>query len=66
MKYPDFLHVDITSDKLKIDQKTWGEGRHGQKWVWPILSRDSKIDCVSRMNRWGEPIFCMLVQIQES
>ena len=41
-------------------------GGHGQKWVWPVWSRDPKIDYIPRMNRWDELIFCMLVQIQES
>ena len=26
-------------------------GWHGQKWVWPLWSRDSKIDSISIMNR---------------
>ena len=26
---------------------------HGQKWVWPIWSLDSKIDCISRKNWWN-------------
>ena len=25
----------------------------GQKWLWPILSLDSEIDCFSRMNGWN-------------
>ena len=41
-------------------------GGHGQKWVWPVWSRDSKINCISRMKRWNELIFRMLEQIQES
>ena len=24
---------------------------YGRKWVWPKVSLDSKIDCISRMNR---------------
>ena len=39
--------------------------KHGQKWVWPVWSWDSKSDCISRMNRWNKPIFCMPVQIQK-
>ena len=39
---------------------------HGQKWVWPVWSQDSKIGCISRMKLWKELIFCMVVQIQES
>ena len=30
------------------------------------LVTDSEIDCISRMNRWNELMFCILVQIQES
>ena len=26
---------------------------HGQKWVWPIWSLSSKIDCISRKNWWN-------------
>ena len=41
-------------------------GGHGLKWVSPVWSRDSKIDCISRMSWWNELIFCMLMQIQKS
>ena len=41
-------------------------GGHGQKWVWPVWSGDSKTDCTSRMNGWNEVIFWLLMQIQES
>ena len=51
MKYPDFFHVDTSSHNLKFDQEM------------PVWSRDSEIDRISRMNRWNELIFCMLVQI---
>ena len=27
MKWPDFLRVDATSHKLKVDQKIW-------RWAW--------------------------------
>ena len=64
LKWPDFLHVDANSHELTVDQNILGG--HGQKWVWPIWSRDSTIDCISRMSRCNELIFCMLVQIQES
>ena len=64
MKEPDFLHVDPDSQKLKADQKfiewAWSE------WVWLVWSRDSKINCISKLNRWNKLIFCILVQIQES
>ena len=58
------MHVDTDSQKLKTGQKFIG--RHGQKWMWPVWSRDFKIDFISKMNRWNKLIFCMLVQIQES
>ena len=32
-------------------------GGYGQKWVWPAWSQDSKIGCISKMNRWNELIF---------
>ena len=40
-------------------------GGHGQKWMWPVWSWDSKIDCISKLYRWNNLIFCMLVQMQE-
>ena len=55
MKQSDFLDVDIHSHKIKVDEKCLGE--HSQKWVWPVWSQDSKIDCISRINRWNELIF---------
>ena len=64
MKQPDFLLADISSYKLKVDQKLLGG--HRQKWLWAVWSWDSEIDCISRMDRWNELIFSMLVQIQES
>ena len=39
MKQPHFLHIDTSSQKLKVDLK----------WVQPTWSLDSKIDCFSRM-----------------
>ena len=30
MKWPDFLHVDTNSHKLKVDQKKFG-------WAWPEM-----------------------------
>ena len=26
-------------------------GGHAQKWMWPVRSRDSKIDCVSKIEQ---------------
>ena len=46
MKQPHFQHVDTNSQKLKIEDFLIG---HGQKWVWPIWSLDSKIDVISRI-----------------
>ena len=37
-----------------------------QKWVWTIWSWNSKIDCISKVNRWNKVIFFMMVRIQES
>ena len=34
--------------KQKLIDKIMGS--HGQKWVWPLWSRDSKIGCISRTN----------------
>ena len=48
MREPDFLQVDTNSHKLKVDQKILGG--HGQRWVWPAWSQDSKSDSISRMN----------------
>ena len=31
-----------------------------------IMASHSEIDCIARMNKWNELIFCMLLQIQES
>ena len=55
----DFLHVDTNSHKIKVTKYFWGG--HGQKWVWPVVSQDSKIDCTSKMNKWNKLIFCKLV-----
>ena len=37
-----------------------------QKLVLPVWSWDSKIHCISKMNRWNKVIFFMLVRIQQS
>ena len=50
VKYPVFsLHVDTYSHKFTVDPKFLVGC--GQKWVWQVWSLDSKIDCISRMNR---------------
>ena len=64
VKLADILHVDTNSHKLKIDKNF--SGGHGQKWVWPVRSWDSKINCISKMNRSNALTFCMLVLIQEN
>ena len=48
MKQPNTFHVDTSSQKLKVDRKFLVV--HGQKWVRPIWSLDSKINCILRMN----------------
>ena len=60
----DFLHVDTPSQKLKADQKFFCG--HDQKWIWSVWSWDSKIDCISKTNRWNKLFLCMQLQIQES
>ena len=62
MKQLHFLNVNTNLQKLKTHRK-FSVG-HGQKWVWPICSRDSKIDCILRMNRCNQQIFCMLVHVE--
>ena len=60
------MHVDTDLQliQLNADQK-FCVGMV-KKWVWPVWSQESKIDCISKMNRLNELIFCMLVEIQES
>ena len=41
-------------------------GGHGQKYAWSFWSWDSKFGYISKLNRWNNLIFCMLVQMQES
>ena len=58
------MHVDTDSQKINADKNVLGV--NGQKWVWPVWSQESKIDCILKMSRWNKLIFCMLAQIQES
>ena len=44
LELTDFLHGDTDSQKLKTDQNFLGG--HSQKWMWPVWSWDSKIDCL--------------------
>ena len=55
MKQPDFVHALTNSHKLKLDQNifVWAVS----KMVWPVCLQDSKIDCISKMNRWNELFF---------
>ena len=39
-----FLRVKRESQKLKVDQKSFG--KHGQKLVWPVWSQISIIDFI--------------------
>ena len=39
---------------------------HGQKWMWPVWSREFKIDSISKMNRRNKLTFWMLVETRES
>ena len=55
MNWPDFMHVDTNSHKLKVDKIFFGG--HRQKWVWSVWSQDSKTDCILKMNKWNELIF---------
>ena len=41
-------------------------GGHGQKWLWLVWSRDSKINCVTKLNWWNKLIFCMLIKSQRA
>ena len=50
MKQPHFKQVDKNPQKLKIENFLV---RHNQKWVWLILSLDSKFDSISRLNQWN-------------
>ena len=51
--------------EIKIWLKIIGGG-HGQKWVWPVGSQDSKIGCNSRGKQWNKLISDVFIQIQES
>ena len=50
------LVTDGVTDFVHVDTKFFW-WRHGQKWVWPVWSWDTKIDCISRMKRWNRLIF---------
>ena len=42
------MHVDIGLQKSKASQEFFG---WACKWMYPVWSRNSKIDCISKMNR---------------
>ena len=46
------MHVNIDLQTLKADQKLLGG--HGKKWVWSVWSHNSKIDCISKMNKFSK------------
>ena len=48
MKWPDFLHVDANSHKLKVDQKIFGWAL-SEMGVTTLVTSVSG-DCISRMN----------------
>ena len=63
VKWSDFLHFDTNSHKPKFNKKCF-------EWAWSEMDVTSlvmelRIDSILRLNWWNEPIFCMLVQIQE-
>ena len=43
---------------LKLVEKYWD--RRGQKWIWPLWSKDTKIELMNKL------IFGVLIKIQES
>ena len=56
-----FIQVHINLTLIKI---FWvGMVKDGQPFF--TIFQGSEIDCISKMNWWNEPIFCMLVQIQK-
>ena len=58
------MHAGTNSYKLKGHGKL--RGWCGQKWMWPVMWWDSKIDSIWRMNKWNKLIFGMLMQIHNS
>ena len=48
------IHTDRKTDRQTDKQTDRQTDRHSQKWMWPFWSQDSKIDCISKMNRWNE------------
>ena len=51
IKQCNTLLVGTNSQKSKIKRESYGWA--WSKRVWPIWSLDSKIDFISRMNRWN-------------
>ena len=51
------MHVDKSPYKLKITKKFFGADI--QKWVQSILSQESKMGFISRMDRWTNLIFLL-------
>ena len=51
----DFLHVDTNLQKIKVDWNFFGWTC--SKLMWPVWLRDSKINCISKINRSNKLIF---------
>ena len=64
MKWPHFLPVDTNSWKLNVGRKILGW--FSQKWVLPLCSQDPRIGCISKRNKCGKLIFCILIQTHEN
>ena len=56
-----FLHTVTISWKLFESFRGW----YGQIWVWPVMLWDFKIDCMWKIDRWSNLIFCMLMEIHK-
>ena len=61
MKKP---HEKAWWKNLKLVEKYWSG--HGQKWVWKLWSKDTKIGCISKRNKYNKLVFGVLIKIQES
>ena len=59
VNWADFFQAHTNSGKLRITLIIIG-------WVWSFKIWYSKVCSVSRMYRWTDPIFCMLVHNQEN
>ena len=64
MKKPGFCLLRQIHGNYKLIEKYCS--RRGQKWVWPLLSEELRIGCISSSNQWNKVTFDVLIQIQES